>query len=57
MKYIENFYNKCGANGIPLNTRGSDNGETPEDYVVCQVNNGSSILMFEKEQESHRMPS
>ena len=35
MKYIENFYNKCSGGGIPMNTRGSDDGETPEDYVMC----------------------
>ncbi len=59
MKYIDNFYNKCTTTGVPINTRGSDNGETPdEDYVMCQVNNGSSILMFnEKNDESQRMPS
>jgi len=60
MKYIENFYNKCSTNagGVPMHTRGSDNlgGETPEDYVMCQINNGSSILVFEKE-ESQRLPS
>ena len=54
MKYIDNFYNKCTTTGVPINTRGSDNGETPdEDYIMCQVNNGSSIMMFnEKNDES-----
>lgn len=36
MKYIDNFYNKCTTTGIPINTRGSDNGETPDDdYIMC----------------------
>ena len=47
MKYIENFYNKCGGRG-PQANNGDVDGD--EDYIMCQMNNGSSILMFEKEE-------
>lgn len=50
MKYIENFYNKCQVPTGPLHpTKGSSFDEPDEDYVLCHINNGSSILMFEKE--------
>jgi hypothetical protein len=50
MKYIENFYNKHGGRvNQPLaNNNGDVDGD--EDYIMCQMNNGSSILMFEKDE-------
>ncbi len=60
MKYIENFYSKCaiangeeGASGGPQFVADSDDepvvNEYEEDYIICQVNNGSSILMLERD--------
>jgi hypothetical protein len=57
MKYIDNFYNKCGNGiGVPLaNNNGDVDGD--EDYIMCQMNNGSSILMFEKEESQGNIPA
>ncbi|CDW91253.1 UNKNOWN [Stylonychia lemnae] len=57
MKYIENFYNKCGGTqGIPMKNLESDDEDHREDYVMCQINNGSSILLFEKEESQSNVP-
>ena len=58
MKYIENFYNKCGGagSGIQMKSLESDDEDNREDYVMCHINNGSSILLFEKEESQSNIP-
>ena len=43
MKYIDNFYSKHQ----PVPTRGSD--DAADDYLVCQLDNGSSLLLLDKD--------
>ena len=49
MKYIENFYSKCALANDDVDGDEPQVNEYEEDYIVCPMNNGSSILMMDRD--------